>query len=301
MQAISRKFVAAVIIGLSVAWAIWTVGGLDFSDAAAYRLAADRLLHGQDLYQAAASQDDAFRYAPWFAAVWIPLDALPALVGNVVWGSLLVVASAFSVLPLARERLLVARLLAVLTGGMLAWTVARGNVHPLVMVALVQGIYRRSGPLWIALAASLKAVPIFFALIYVARREWGRAAAALVLTAVLVAPMPFMGWELGTVQPGDSLSLNSLISPTVWAVVAGIVVAGAILTSVTLPRYAPVAAATAAILALPRLLLYDMTYLIVGTGSPAPNTIAVAHGRYQDPPTAGGNGATETMRTPSPE
>jgi hypothetical protein len=131
------------------------------------------------------------------------------------------------------------------------------------MLALVQGLDRRSGPFWLGLAASIKAVPILFVLIYVARREWGRAAAAVVITALLVAPMPFMGWELGTVDPGESLSLYYLVSPAAWLVVAVASLATAALAAFAAPRYAGVSAATAAILALPRLLLYDLTYLLV--------------------------------------
>ena len=264
LESLSRRIVAAVVIGLSVAWVVWTIGGLNFSDADAYRLAADRLLRGQDIYVAAPNQDEAFRYAPWFAVAWVPLAELPELAGDMVWAGILAVASAFAVLPLARQPFLSARLLAILGAAMLAWTTARGNVHPLVMVALVQGLDRRSGPLWLALAASLKAVPILFVLLYVARREWSRAAVAVALTALLVAPMPFMGWELGTVDSGESLSLFYLVSPTAWAVVAVASVIVAVANTAAARRYTGVAAAAAAILTLPRLLLYDLTYVLVG-------------------------------------
>ena len=72
VEGIARKLVAAVVIGLSIAWVVWAIGGLNFSDADAYRLAADRLVAGQDIYVQATNQDEAFRYAPWFAVAWIP-------------------------------------------------------------------------------------------------------------------------------------------------------------------------------------------------------------------------------------
>jgi hypothetical protein len=264
VEGVARKFVAAVVIGLSIAWLVWAIGGLNFSDADAYRLAADRLLAGQDMYVQAANQDEAYRYAPWFAVAWVPLAALPQQVGNLVWAAMLSVATLFCVLPLARQDYLAARLLAVLGGSMLIWTVARGNVHPLVMVALIQGLDRRLGPLWLALAASLKAVPIFFVLVYVARREWWRAAAAMGITTALVLPMPILGWEPGTVDPGESLSLYFLVSPGAWAISAVVGVGVALFLALRRSKYAALASATAAILALPRLLLYDITYVMVG-------------------------------------
>ncbi len=251
-------------IGLSIAWLIWAVDGFTLSDAAAYRTAAERLLAGQDIYTLPQSQDEAFRYAPWFAAAWIPITALPRGIGNALWAGLLLLASVAAVVPLARGGTLSARLIALLGGTVLIWTAARGNVHPLVMLALIQGMPRRSGPLWVALAASLKAVPILFVLVYLARREWWRAAATIGLTAVLVAPMPLLGWELGSVKPGESISLYYLASPLAWAAVALLGLVIAVMVAWRRPGWAATAAGLAAILALPRLLLYDLTYLLVG-------------------------------------
>jgi glycosyl transferase family 87 len=264
IQGIGRRVLAAAIVGLSIAWLVWTFNGFTLSDSHAYRVAAERLLAGADLYQPAATQDEAFRYAPWFAAAWIPLAALPEAVGSALWAVLLLVASVVAVLPLARRNDVLARLLAVLGGTVLLWTTARGNVHPLVMVALVHGLHRRSGPVWVALAASLKAVPLLFVLVYVARREWLRAVWTLAIAAALVAPMPFLGWEADTVQPGPSLSLYYQVSPVTWLIVAGIALALAVAVALRAPRLAAPATAVAAILALPRLLLYDLTYLLVG-------------------------------------
>jgi hypothetical protein len=268
VEGVARKFVAAVVLGLSIAWLVWSIGGLNFSDADAYRLAADRLVAGQDVYVQAPTQDEAYRYAPWFAIAWIPIAALPEQLGDIVWAAMLSVATVFCVLPLARQDHLAARLLAVFGGSMLVWTVARGNVHPLVMVALIQGLDRRLGPVWVALAASLKAVPIFFVLVYVARREWWRAFAATGITAALILPMPFMGWEPGTVDPGESLSLYFLVSPGAWGITAAIAAGFALSFALRRSKYVALASATAAILALPRLLLYDITYVMVGADKP---------------------------------
>lgn len=261
---LSRLLVVAVVLGLSIAWIIWAVNGFTLSDSHAYRMAGERLLAGENLYQPAVTQDEAFRYAPWFAAAWIPIAALPRAAGDALWAAALLVASLAAVLPLARQPNLSARLLATLGGTMLLWTAARGNVHPLVMVALIHGLHRRTGPLWVALAASLKAVPILFALVYLARREWWRAISAVALTVVLVAPMPLLGWKVDTVQAGESLSLYTLVSPMAWAVAAALALGLAAIIAWWTPRYAATAAAIAAIITLPRLLLYDLTFLLVG-------------------------------------
>ncbi|HET6379803.1 MAG TPA: glycosyltransferase family 87 protein [candidate division Zixibacteria bacterium] len=243
--------------------------GLTLSDSQAYRLAAERLMSGQDLYPPPQSQDEAFRYAPWFAAAWVPITVLPRVVGDLAWFGLLIIASILSTLPLLMSRHRAGVLLGLLGAAMLLWTSARGNVHPLVMLALVHGVERRSGPLWIALAASIKAVPILFVLLFVARREWGKVLLTLVLGAVLVAPMPLLGWELVSTDPGQSLSLYNLASPTIWAVTAALALMLATALGIRKSRYVSVAAAGAAILVLPRLLLYDVTYLLVSPHRPA--------------------------------
>ena len=63
----ARRLLVAAAVGLSIAWVIWAINGFNLSDANAYRAAAQRLLAGQDIYVLPANQDEAFRYAPWFA------------------------------------------------------------------------------------------------------------------------------------------------------------------------------------------------------------------------------------------
>lgn len=276
IERLARPLLIAVVVGLSIAWLIWAVNGFTLSDSHAYRLAAQRLLSGENIYALPPNQDEAFRYAPWFAAAWIPIAALPRGLGDALWTGLLVMASLLAVLPLARRPTLTGRLLAVLGGTVLLWTAARGNVHPLVMLGLIQGLDRRSGPLWVALAASLKAVPILFALVYVARREWWRALGTLAIAAVLVAPMPLLGWKIDAVQAGASLSLYDQVSPVAWGIATVVALVVALGVAWRSPRHAALAAATAAIIALPRLLLYDLTYLLVGATAPAGGDAAVS-------------------------
>lgn len=279
----ARILGTAIIIGLSIAWLIWAFNGFTLSDAHAYRAVAQRLLAGTDLYPPAATQDEAFRYAPWFAVAWVPIAALPPTVGDLLWAVALAVASIVAVVPLARRRDLASRLLAILGGTMLLWTAARGNVHPLLMVALIHGLDRRSGPIWVAAAASLKAVPILFVLVYLARREWWRAGLTVAITLALVLPMPLLGWEFDTVQAGESISLYHQASPMAWAIVVVVALLIGMGIAWRAPRHAAPAAAAAAILALPRLLLYDLTYLLVGAASTGSRALDRRHERAAPP------------------
>jgi hypothetical protein len=244
----------------------WSLSHWSIGDADAYLAAADRLLKGGELYPPALVADPplAYRGAPWFVALWIPLISIPRGIVDIAWGAILLAASAWSVWPLLTERRPAGIAVAALCFGLLVWTTSRGNVHPLVIAALVHGAPRRSGPLWIALAASLKAVPILFILAYAARRDWGRVALTLVLTALLVLPMPLMGWDPSRTPAGVSLAMYYQLGPMAWLLTAIPAVAVAVLVAWVLPRYAWLASGTAAIIALPRLIFYDFTYILVG-------------------------------------
>lgn len=78
--------------------------------------------------------------------------------------------SVAAVVPMARRR---AWLQVMFFFPILIGISAVGNAQALMVAWLVWGAERRSGPLWIALAASLKAVPILFAIVYIGRRQWG--------------------------------------------------------------------------------------------------------------------------------
>lgn len=258
---LARWAAAAAVVGLSIAMIIFAFRGWTGEDSLAYWHAALRIREGAGLYPPIPDPgaSDVYRYAPWFAYLWVPVTYLPMAWVMLVWTIMLVVASVAAVAGLAREGGLTPRLLALLFGSMLIWTAARGNVQPLMIWALVAGLPRWSGPLWVGLAASLKAVPIAFALIYVARRDWKAAAWSVAIAAILVGPMPLMGWS--PIDPGPSLSLYHQVSPAVWAVIAAAATGAAVLIAIQRSRYAQVAAGLAAILVLPRLLLYDITFL----------------------------------------
>ena len=140
-------------------------------------------------------------------------------------------------------------------------TASTGNVHALVIAALVWGTPRRSGPAWIGVTASLKIAPILYALIYVGRRQWLRFVTAIVLTGLLWLPVLLYDLDEYPAEAGASLSLLSISGPVAW----GLVAAGSAIVVILLARtrHAWLAASTAVIAAIPRLALYDLTYLLV--------------------------------------
>jgi hypothetical protein len=232
------------------------------SDVSAYWEAAERLRHGENLYVAGpANASDLYRYAPWFAAAWIPLTFLPRDAVTAGWVGLMVAAAALTTLPLLRR-------------GPSGWAACAlfaplqlqgaifGNVQPLLVLLLMWGVERRGGPLWIALGASLKAVPLLLALVYAGRGEWVRACLAVGLTAVLVAPtLLFDLSDYPTASGPNQMSLAG-VSPWLFLLVA----ASAILLTWALARtrYAWLAASLAMVVSLPRLLEYQIGTLLIG-------------------------------------
>lgn len=61
-----RALTTAAVVGLSIAWLLWTVNGFTLADAEAYREASERLMAGEELYPLVADPDapDVYRYAP---------------------------------------------------------------------------------------------------------------------------------------------------------------------------------------------------------------------------------------------
>lgn len=262
---LARTVALAVIIAIGINHLFWAATDWHLRDAGAYWEAAMRLREGQPLFPPVTNVEssEVYRYAPWFAWLWVPLTYLPRGLVSVGWSLVLVAASIAAVLPLWRQRAWVAAafFLPILIG-----ISATGNVHPLLIAGLVLGVERRSGPVWIGLAASLKAVPILLVLTYLGRREWLRAAAAAAFTAVLVAPMLLYDLSNYVTTAGGAPLL--IAWPPVYV---GVVVA-AILLSLRLARsrWGWLTSATAVSLALPRFFLYDVTYLMVGAPDDRP-------------------------------
>jgi hypothetical protein len=140
-----------------------------------------------------------------------------------------------------------------------------GNVQPLLVLLLLWGVERRSGPLWIAVAASLKAVPLVLALVYAGRGEWRRAGLALLFTIVLVVPAFLFDLSGYSRQPGGgNLSLVSVTPFLFLAVALGISV---LAFGAARSRYRWLAGSLAMIAVLPRLLPYEISFLLVGAAT----------------------------------
>jgi len=235
-------------------------------DTDAYWNAALRLREGQPRYPALLSPDasNVYRYAPWFAAAWIPLTYLPQTVAYLLWTAVLAVATVFCLLPLLRSSSLTGIGLVILMAALLVPAAASGNVQPLLLAVLLHGVDRRSGPLWIATAASLKAAPILLAAVYVGRRQWWRAAATLAITAFLVAPM--LAFDLSNYPLETGAAAGPLAS---WLLIAAALVATILAVRLATSRFGWLAASVAVLLAIPRWSYYQPTFLLLGLARPA--------------------------------
>ena len=262
LQRYSRLLVIAIIVGVSLSQMILIIGDWHLRDADAYWNAALRLRAGEPLYPPLANSEasEVFRYAPWFAWLWVPLTYLPHELVRVLWSVVLLAASAVALIPLARAR---AWLLVAFFGFILVGISGPGNVQPLLIASLVWGLERRSGPVWIALAASLKVVPILFAVTYVGRGEWKRAAVAVALTGVLVAPMLMHDLSHYPATAGPAAGLISM--PLLYAAV----VAAGILVSLRASRtpFAWLASAATVTVAVPRFFVYDISFVLAAMPS----------------------------------
>src|SRR5438876_7420421 len=260
-----ERFVLALLFGnmlIQVAL-IWNAWG--FEDVNAYWLAAHRLRDGQPLYLGSLNPDSylVFRYTPWFAWLWVPLSYLPKDLVTAAWGAILGGASIAILAGLAQLRRPAAFALAFIVTPWLLSLVQVGNIQPLIVATLAFGITRRSGPLWVAIAASLKGAPILWVLTYVAHRDWRRVAASVAVTAVLIAPLLLFGLNGYTTNPGASYSFYYYVSPLAWAIAAIASTAVALLLAWRRSRYVWVAAALAVMLVPPRTHVTYATFLLV--------------------------------------
>jgi hypothetical protein len=246
-----------------MAMVVANIGSWQLEDADVYWNAALRLRHGGDLYPISGLQvGEPYRYAPWFAWAWVPLTYVPKLAVQVAWSSVLVAATGVAIWPLLRSRSVAGICLAGIMGGLLLRTATTGNVHALLVAGLLTGLSGRSGPIWIGLAASLKVAPIAFVLLYLGRREWGRAAAAVAVTTALWAPAMLYDLSSYPRTVGDSISILSWAGVWPWMLVA--LLASAFAIGLARTRYGALAASVATLAVLPRLLIYDLTWLLVG-------------------------------------
>jgi hypothetical protein len=256
-ERIARLGVLAIIAAMAIANVIWTLQTWPMGDIRIYWEAGERIREGEPLYPGTSAYTS-FRYAPWFAWLWAGFTYLPYDLVAAVWQATLLVATALVAIPFVRRGLIGLAVAGLLVPLLFAVS-AGGNVQALLVASLLFGVDRRSGPLWIAIAASLRATPFLFVAVYAARREWSRFWLTIGLTAVLVAPMLLYQPEtLLTDVAGREPGLLA-VSPVLWLVVAVISVAVLALMAWRRSRYITLAAAAAAIVASPKLFAYDLT------------------------------------------
>lgn len=254
----------ALVIGIPASQAALYAANLDPVDMTSYLWAGEAWRTTGNPYTPAEVVVDGnpiYRYAPWFAVPWIWLSQLPDGVVGTSWAVLMAACGVLAVVPVLRAWGAIAIPLAAFFGGWLVAIGLNGNVQPALVALLAWGVERRWGPAAVAVAASLKAVPILYVIVYAGRGEWSRVAWTLGLTLVLVAPMLLFDIPALSVTAGESLSLFSA-SPFLWAVVAIASVVAAVLLART--RYAWLTAGVAVLAALPRAFVYDVTFLLPG-------------------------------------
>jgi hypothetical protein len=259
-----QRVVQAMALGLGIAFALMSYHGeLVWTDGRAYWDAGLRLRAGEDLYPAGIDQDSAevYRYAPWFAWAWVLLTFLPEWLAVAAWILLMLVAwglpvRAFLIGPWNH------RAIALLAGPPLLIAALGGNVQPGVVALLWAFLDRRWGPMAIGIAASLKLFPALFAITYLARREWGRAAVALAVGAVLWLPILLVGAGSYPSAVGGALSLW-IVSPIVYLGAIG----AAVVWVLRRPSW-PAASVLVMIGASVRFIPYQLGYLLCSVPRP---------------------------------
>jgi hypothetical protein len=275
----SRLVAIGIIVAITILNVIWAVRDWHLLDMNVYWNAAEQWRSTGNPYTLVPGVTDnsVYRYAPWFAALWVPVTELPRVVVNIGWSAVLIVLSFTAVWPLVRTGGRAAFLFALLMWGILFGMAAGGNSHGLVIAWLVFGVERRSGPLWIALAASLKVAPILYVLVYAGRRQWDRVFATLALTALLIGPMFLFDRPALSSDFGLSNSLWS-IAPWLWMVTVPIATAVGAVVAFRWNRYAWPTLGAVCNLVLPRLFLYDVTFLLPGLAETIERIRPAAHG-----------------------
>jgi hypothetical protein len=248
---------------LLVIGAGWLPGGKP--DADAYWLAAMRLREGAPLYAAAYASDiDIYRYAPWFAYLWIPFTYLPQGIAYVLWRAILFAAAVATVWPIVRRPSPAGLVLSLLVFGLLLSNLASANVTVLMLGALSLALPSpRAGPVVLALSASLKGYPLLLGAGYLAERRWREIVVAMVLTAILWAhALLFDLANYPTAFTGAELSLYRIV-PGMWPV--GVLALFGILgwMAIRRSRWTWLMAAVLTMLLVPGVWLTDIGYAAV--------------------------------------
>jgi len=269
-------FVTALLVGLSIHDSIVGLTHIDGSDLDIYRRASLHMLNDGNPYIYLGEPGfGSFRYAVWFAIAYIPWAVIPRDAAMIFWIPVLLVVSILPVADIIRRYGLLGWGFAALMQVLLIGNVAAGNIQPLLIAALYFGLDSRWGPWIVGTAASLKLAPILFILPWVAAGQWRKAVTAVVFAGVLLAPSLLFQLPPSILESRMTSLID--ISPVLW--VAVVVAATLVALRLGRTKWAWPAAACAVVLALPRLLNLDLSFLMPAVRPPAP--------------TAGGTGARE--------
>lgn len=259
--------IVASLLGIGVT--LYTLlGSWAMTDAEAYWHAALRLREGAALYPhlADTQASEVYRYAPWFAALWVPLTYLPHAVASVLWQVLMVACAFASVIPAWRAGWL-GRVAAIAIFGYLFQAALGGNVQPAITALLVYTIDgRRAGPVAVGIAASLKVVPILYAVTYLARRDCRSLAVSVGIAAVLWLPALAFGVGDYPTDIGTPFALWSL-SPLLWAAVT-VALVGWAYRAANGPDAWRIGS-LAVTFGTPKFVAYDVSFLLVGWRRPS--------------------------------
>lgn len=259
----------AVLSGMAIAYLYWDIAAWRLDDVDVYWDAAVRVREGGALYgEEGVAPTRAYRYAPWFAYAWIPLTYVPRIVVDVAWSLVLLACSWLCIRPIFRGRTRAERLLVIMMLPILVAISAGGNVQAALLAALLHRLPKSDGPVWVAIAASLKVVPILLTLYLLAERRWTAAVVALALTAVLWLPILAFPVSVTTVDSGFAGALIR-VHPLLYGIVAAAAVGVAMWCAIRRSAYVTLAAAAATVIALPRLFVYDVTWVLVGVVTPS--------------------------------
>lgn len=222
---ITTERAGRVLATLLIACALASLGGNVYfravhspaqqSDFIIFHMAAQAMLHGEDVYSVRHPRGWEFYYPPGMPALLAPLALMPLPIAVVAWYLL-------SVAAMLRLGYVLDRLCRELAGWPFGWLVVfaffanfgplvsgtqRGQISVLLAALMAEAFwaYRRGrtglAGAWIGLAASVKVYPALLLFPLLLRREWrGLAGFALVAALVSVAlPMtimgPIAGWQ----------------------------------------------------------------------------------------------------------
>jgi hypothetical protein len=258
------------------------------ADAGAYLDAAERLRSGASLYQAANGEaHEVYRYAPWFAYLWIPFVDLPRDLVAHAWSVLMLLVAVYACAPLFRHGTPAGLTLGALCLAFLAETAMFGNAHPIAVAMLVYGLPRRAAPIWVGLSASLKLVPILFVLPWLLRGDWRRSALAAGTAGILFAQMLAFDLSGYVSTPGTGLLSIYAVSLPLWIGVGLATLALTVVLGRRRPDHAWAGVSALEYLAPPRVVLSYLAFaapavvagwadramrrsVVAGDGAPAP-------------------------------